>query len=97
MQSNAFRLVVLTTIAFIANTAIVARSQSSSWTPNGSMPFERGEIAVAAVTRQDLRHFRQLRGVGGKTPSTRIRPASGMWPGTGAHALRSRRMLAPRC
>ena len=92
MQSNAFRLVVLTTIAFIVHTAIVARSQSSSWTPNGSMPFERGEIAVAAVNGKIYVISGSSRGVEANAFNQEFDPASGMWreralmPSVASHA-----------
>jgi N-acetylneuraminic acid mutarotase len=92
MQSNGFRLVVLTTIAFIVNTAIVARSQSSSWTPNGSMPFERGEVAVAAVNGKIYVISGSSRGVEANAFNQEFDPASGMWreralmPSVASHA-----------
>ena len=83
---------VFTTIAFIAHTAIVARSQSSSWTPNGSMPFERGEIAVAAVNDKIYVISGSSRGVEANAFNQEFDPATGMWreralmPSVASHA-----------
>src|SRR5688572_3788092 len=48
MQRVGSRRIVLTMTTVIA-AQILALSQGGGWTPNGSMPFERGEVAVAAV------------------------------------------------
>jgi N-acetylneuraminic acid mutarotase len=92
MQSNPSRLVVLAMTAFIVNAAIVARSQISSWTPNGSMPFERGEIAVAVVNDKIYVISGSSRGVEANAFNQEFDPTSGMWreralmPSVASHA-----------
>jgi N-acetylneuraminic acid mutarotase len=67
-------------------------SQGGGWTPKGSMPFERGEIAVAAVNDKIYVISGSSRGVEANAFTQEFDPATGMWreralmPSVASHA-----------
>ena len=70
-----------------------ALSQAGAiWTPNGSMPFERGEIAVAVVNDKVYVISGSSRGVEANAFNQEFDPATGMWrerslmPSVASHA-----------
>ena len=78
---------------FLALTPIPVFSQvAAGWTPKGSMPFERGEIAVAAVNDKVYVISGSSRGVEANAFNQEFDPATGMWrerslmPSVASHA-----------
>jgi N-acetylneuraminic acid mutarotase len=67
-------------------------SQGGGWTPKGSMPFERGEIAVATVNDKIYAISGSSRGVEANAFNQEFDPATGMWreralmPSVASHA-----------
>ena len=67
-------------------------SQGGGWTPKGSMPFERGEIAVATVNEKIYVISGSSRGVEANAFNQEFDPATGMWrerslmPSVASHA-----------
>ena len=92
MNSLPCRLLSLTvTVAICAPNAALSQA-GGSWTPNGSMPFERGEIAVVAVNDKIYVISGSSRGVEANAFNQEVDPATGMWreralmPSVASHA-----------
>lgn len=91
MQRVRSRRIVVTMTA-VVTAQILALSQGGGWTPRGSMPFERGEIAVAAVNDRIYVISGSSRGVEANAFNQEFDPATGMWrdralmPSVASHA-----------
>ena len=80
------------TIAALACLSIDAQSQNAGWSLHGAMPFERAEIAVAAVNGKVYVISGQSRGVEANAFTQEFDPATGTWrelalmPSVASHA-----------
>jgi N-acetylneuraminic acid mutarotase len=92
MKSPSCRLLALTITVAICTPIAVLSQAGGSWTPHGSMPFERGEIAVAVVNDKIYVISGSSRGVEANAFNQEFDPATGMWreralmPSVASHA-----------
>ena len=86
------RLLAGAAFVTFASSPIGVLSQGGGWTPKGSMPFERGEIAVATVNNKVYVISGSSRGVEANSFNQEFDPATGMWreralmPSVASHA-----------
>jgi N-acetylneuraminic acid mutarotase len=92
MKSLSCRLPALTITVAICTPIAVLSQAGGAWTQHGPMPFERGEIAVAAVNDKIYVISGSSRGVEASAFNQEFDPASGMWreralmPSVASHA-----------